>query len=947
MDKKKLGSTLLSFIIGLSAVPLCGMPVLADNSGTCGDNLTWSLDGGTLTISGTGDMTDFAYRASPWYSYNSGINNVIIEDGVTSIGNYAFYECSLSSVTIADSTTRIGYNSFAYCYSLIEVNMSAKSSQLTIIDDHAFDSCTNLAEFTFPSRLTTIGTGVWDSNFFDSFITCEKLTDIYCYADPAALTWNDPDGDDFSSNTICHVKSSDLNAFTGKFGDVHVTFIGDLDKGGSCGDNLTWTLNSAGVLTISGTGEMYDFYSGAPWNSFLSDIKEIVIESGTTYIGACSFMGCSSAESVSIPDTVETIEDCAFDGCVSLETVTIPESVTEIGPDSFWGCTGVTAVYCYPNPANLEWDEMAPNDFDPDNPITCYVLPSYLQAYINKYNGCVNVEFAAMTIASGNCGAEGDNLTWTLDGDYNLTISGSGAMQEFQSADSVPWYNYSGNIKSVVIENGATSIENYAFYGCSSLSSVTVPNSITKIGNCAFYLCRNLNSVTIPSAVTSIGEYAFYYCNIESIDIPSGVTTIEPYTFFNCTNLISATLPAGLTSIGSFAFSATALTSITIPGSVTNISNEAFRDCEALEDVYCYAKPSTLSWGDTADTNDFMSSGETACHVPYNYRIEYREKFALVNVIFVGNLDSIFENGLCELTGYSLSLEGDIGVKFYMDLAADVVNNPDAKMLFAVPADGDTEGYEVYVNPQADASKPHAEAITVEGHTIYVFKCSVAAKEMTSTIVTKLISGSAESEKYSYSVKQYADYILANPSTFQKEQELVKSMLVYGGYAQVYFGHNTDNLAYDGLDAADIDAIQNVTAATIEKYAYDGTTDFSGITFTGVNLELKSELVMNLRFKNVPDGTVFKVGDQELAVRTSGSTTIVVYDKITAKNISSSVPVTIYNGTTVLGTVTYNPMTYCYNVLNRELSASRTQELKNVVAALYLYNYSASNYIPA
>ena len=1137
MDKKKFGSTLLSFIIGLSAVPLCGVPVLADNSGTCGidgDNLTWSLVDGTLTISGTGDMEDFGYGNAPWYNdslnitqiiiepgvtsigqgafaecnavdvvipegvtnigidafnycsletviipssvtyigddafyfcycsdvfllanpsliwndryfddfdednaptchvlssklseYNnsstisaninfvgdldcgnnliwtlngngvltisgtedmrnfgnfgspwnscrSNIKHVIIEDGVTSIGNNAFYYCealtsviipngveeigyksfsnctSLTSVTIPDSVISIGSYSFESCNSLAKVNISALSSQLTTIDDFAFSYCSSLTEFSLPSSLTTIGSGDGES-----FYGSTGIANVYCYADPAHLSWTDGSMDDFiktpKQTTVCHVKSSDLSAFSTKFDDVNVRFVGDLDKGGSCGDNLSWTLDNNGVLTISGTGAMYNFDSNtSPWKNFCGDISSIVIENGATSIGEYAFYGCSSATQVTIPDSITSIGDQAFSSCSSLTSVKIPANVTSIGPDSFLGCSSCTSVYCYADPNELTWTENGnPNDFVASSPISCYVAGSKLTAFQTKFTD-VNLTFEAMILAGGNCGAEGDNLTWTLDGDYNLIISGSGAMKAFNNPDSVPWSDYSGNIKSVVIENGATSIENYAFYGCAYLSSVTVPNSITRIGDSAFYSCRSLRSITLPSGVTSIGEEAFYACRIESIDIPSGVTTIEFNTFNNCSYLTSVTLPAGLTSIGSFAFSATSLTSITIPSSVTNISNEAFRYCESLADVYCYAKPSNLSWGDTADSNDFMTGEKvTKCHVPYNYKNGYETNFSAVNVTFTGDLDSVFDNGLCELTGHSLSLEGDIGVKFYMDLSADVVNNPDAKMAFAIPADGDTESYDVYVNPQADASKPHAETITVDGHTIYVFKCNVAAKEMTSTIVTKLVSGSAESEKYYYSVKEYADYILANPNIYQKEQELVKSMLVYGGYAQVYFDYNTDNLAYDGLAAADIAAVQNVTAATIEKYAYTGATDFSGITFTGVNLELKSELVMNLRFKNVPDGTVFKVGDQELAVRTSGSTTIVVYDKITAKNISSSVPVTIYNGTTVLGTVTYNPMTYCYNVLNRELSASRTQELKNVVAALYLYNNSASSYIPA
>ena len=116
---------------------------------------------------------------------------------------------------------------------------------------------------------------------------------------------------------------------------------------------------------------------------------------------------------------------------------------------------------------------------------------------------------AAEIAASGTCG---DNLTWVLDSEGLLTISGLGEMQSFSSTNS-PWKNYAYSIRSVVIQDGVTSISKYAFYGCSSLTSVTLPNGITSISDFSFMFCQSLRSITIPKTVTEIGTYAFSSCN--------------------------------------------------------------------------------------------------------------------------------------------------------------------------------------------------------------------------------------------------------------------------------------------------------------------------------------------------------------------------------------------------------------------------------------------------
>ena len=198
---------------------------------------------------------------------------------------------------------------------------------------------------------------------------------------------------------------------------------------------------------------------------------------------------------------------------------------------------------------------------------------------------------AADVVASGTCGAEGNgsNLTWTLDSEGVLTISGSGDMYNYGSSDfSAPWDGSRSRVKSVVIADGVTSIGEYAFFYCESLTSVTIPDSVTSIGKYAFFCCTSLTSVTIPDSVTSIGRFAFSNCtSLTSVTIPDSVTSIGEYAFYYCKSLTSMTIPDSVTSISDNTFDhCTSLTSVTIPDGVTSIGWRAFSNCTSLTDVY-------------------------------------------------------------------------------------------------------------------------------------------------------------------------------------------------------------------------------------------------------------------------------------------------------------------------------------------------------------------------
>ncbi|MFR7721255.1 MAG: leucine-rich repeat protein [Hominilimicola sp.] len=184
---------------------------------------------------------------------------------------------------------------------------------------------------------------------------------------------------------------------------------------------------------------------------------------------------------------------------------------------------------------------------------------------------------AASAASSGNCGDNGSNVTWSLDDDGTLTISGSGKIEDCRSDIDQPWYSNRSDITSVVIEPGVTSIGSQAFYECSNLTSITIPSGLTSIGEQAFGNCTGLTSITIPSGFISIGDYAFWNCTgLTSITIQNGVTSIGTGAFWNCTGLTSITIPSSVTSIGVNVFyNCTGLTDITVDSNNSSFCSES------------------------------------------------------------------------------------------------------------------------------------------------------------------------------------------------------------------------------------------------------------------------------------------------------------------------------------------------------------------------------------
>ena len=204
----------------------------------------------------------------------------------------------------------------------------------------------------------------------------------------------------------------------------------------------------------------------------------------------------------------------------------------------------------------------------------------------DKYTLNGNITFYAVweKTIGGSCGKE---VTWTFGEDGTLIISGTGDMKNYTYKSEMPWYKYISEIKSVVIEEGVTSIGDYAFYGMTGLTKIAIPKGITSIGTYAFKNCTALDGVQLPATLKKLGESAFFGCSsLTEIAIPEGLYTVWGYTFKNCTKLEKVTFPSTLVKIDEAAFyGCSSLKSLTIPDNVSIIGIYCFKNCTKLSSV--------------------------------------------------------------------------------------------------------------------------------------------------------------------------------------------------------------------------------------------------------------------------------------------------------------------------------------------------------------------------
>lgn len=237
----------------------------------------------------------------------------------------------------------------------------------------------------------------------------------------------------------------------------------------------------------------------------------------------------------------------------------------------------------------------------------------------------------ADTIASGTCGAQGDNLTWTLDDSGSLIIDGTGEMANYSEA-TAPWYRNRLSITSVTIQNGVNSIGNYAFYYCDKLLSINIPKGILTIGNHSFDNCLMLEEVIIPESTIDIGGWAFRQCrNLKKVTLAEGVINVGTWSFYGCSNLSNVMIPSSVENIGSSAFLACrGLTEILVnPNNAYYYDNDGVLFNKSEKSLLCYPQGRT-------DTEYYIPIG-----VEKIENNAFHGSFYLSNVIIPNGVTSI------------------------------------------------------------------------------------------------------------------------------------------------------------------------------------------------------------------------------------------------------------------------------------------------------------------
>lgn len=571
MMKKKL----LLTVVALFTVYLCTWA----QSGTCGENLTWKIENGVLTISGTGEMYDYYPengddRHGPWNDYLEVFTSIVVEEGVTAIGEYGFAKCSnVTSASLPSTLTNIEWCAFEDCKNLTTLEIP---SSVTHIGAYAFDGCEKLVEKENNIRYV----GNWAVGTIDKSLATYTLRE------------NTTGLIDRLFFECTELNSIDL--------PDNLKYLGNESfRGCEKLENLTIP---ASVIKIS-----VNFDFDAPHglkhivvdeNNQVYDSREncnAIIETGTNTL----IVGCQSTV---IPNSITKIGIGAFRNWETLEKITIPLSVVEITQHAFEGCSNlINVISLSSTPPYLQGNAFT--NIHPDAVLYVPDVKAYQESEWAQYFG------------GGIKALEEESTEPFVNGIYYAFNEDGTSVSVTYGPDGEGTYSGNVTVPASVSIGGktysVTGIGENAFKGCSSLTSVTLPEGLKTIGIRGFDVCTSLESINFPSTLTSIGDYAFALCAAlkGEIALPAGVTslplgaftgcesitsltlsstfkTIGIETFLNCKSLEVVNLPNGLAGIGESAFcSCGKLVSITLPQSLTDLGGNVFSGCSSLKSI--------------------------------------------------------------------------------------------------------------------------------------------------------------------------------------------------------------------------------------------------------------------------------------------------------------------------------------------------------------------------
>ncbi|MGI6471707.1 MAG: leucine-rich repeat protein [Candidatus Methanomethylophilaceae archaeon] len=511
--------------------------------------------------SASNPLSDFEYRENDDGSltitkYKGLSNNVTIPDKisgkiVSSIGERAFYNKSLTEIIIPNTVGSIGKEAFSGCTNLKSLDMPV---DLQTVSD-SFYNCANIESVKLTMGEEGIGTS-YSSNVVTPW--------QYSKSNLTSITISDG------------IKSIGNYAFSGCTAVESLTLPVDIQYTSTMfpdSENIKLVILTEGKTGLwASAGYQY----ALPWHHSRPTLTSITISDGIKSIGSSAFSGCTGIKEITIPDSITSIGSSAFSGCTGIKEITIPDSITSIGSSAFSGCTGIKEITI---PDSIT--SIGDGAFNSCTGLTILSIPIDIQITENMFKNCTNVQWITLTVGQTGKGADYDRY-WLSNYTY------------IYGYEFTPWYKSNHSVY-LTISDGVRSIGKQAFYNCTNLKSLDIPIDIQITEN-MFKNCTNVQRVTLTEGRTGMGaDYSgsykvtpWYYSssNLVSLTISDGVTSIGDYTFSECDSLVSVVIPDRVTHIGEGAFNqCTSLKNISIGENVTHIGEGAFSQCTSLKNI--------------------------------------------------------------------------------------------------------------------------------------------------------------------------------------------------------------------------------------------------------------------------------------------------------------------------------------------------------------------------